>query len=59
MATSTITAPGFIVASIARVTSFGVAAPGTSTVPIRRSARLTISAIAARVEKTVRTPVPK
>jgi len=58
MATSTITEPGFIVFSMSRVTSFGAAAPGTSTVPISRSARRTSSSIAERVENTVEIEVP-
>jgi hypothetical protein len=58
MATSTSTEPGFIVFSMSRVTSFGAAAPGTSTAPITRSARRTSSSIAERVENTVEIAVP-
>mgnify|MGYP000131460050 CR=1 FL=1 len=47
MATSTITAPGFIVESCARVTSFGAAAPGISTAPMTISARVISSAVAS------------
>src|SRR4051812_8522539 len=47
MAISTRTAPDFMVCSMSRVTSFGAAAPGTRTAPIRRSARLTIWRIAS------------
>jgi hypothetical protein len=39
--------PRFIVLSMSRVTSFGAAAPGTSTAPITSSASRTASAIAA------------
>ena len=53
IATSTSTAPGFIVANIARVTSLGAAAPGTSTAPMTRSALATQSAILARLAKRV------
>jgi hypothetical protein len=41
-----------MVCSMSRVTSFGAAAPGTRTAPIRRSARLTIWRIASRILKT-------
>ena len=41
IATSTITAPFFIFATIALVTSLGAAAPGISTPPITRSASRT------------------
>ena len=50
MATSTSTAPGFIVASIVRVTSLGAAAPGTSTAPMTASAEATSSATASLVD---------
>jgi hypothetical protein len=52
------TEPDFIVLTISWLTSFGAAAPGTSTVPIRRSARRTSSSIAERVENTVEIDVP-
>jgi hypothetical protein len=45
---STSTEPRFIVLSMSRVTSFGAAAPGTSTAPITSSALVTALAIAAR-----------
>ena len=60
--TSTMTAPCFIVRQHgARVIELRRhAAPGTSTVPISRSARLTISAIALTASKrSCCTPVPK
>jgi len=57
MATSTTTAPRFMRLSISRVTSFGAAAPGTSTAPITRSASLTHCSTESRVEnKVVRRP---
>jgi len=54
MAMSTSTAPGFMVLSMARVTSLGAVAPGTSTAPITRSAVCTASSTAAEVEYRVR-----
>ena len=45
--------PGFIVFSIARLTSFGAAAPGTSTAPITMSASRINSSVAARSEYCV------
>ncbi len=56
MAMSTMTLLGFIEATISRVTSFGAAAPGTSTAPTRRSARRRMAPSASRVEKMVRRP---
>jgi len=50
IAMSTSTAPGFIVRTISRVTSFGAAAPAINTAPITRSASRTNSSIACAVE---------
>ena len=58
MATSTITEPGFMRGSIARVTSFGAAAPGISTAPITRSAHSTSRSTLSRLENTVMTRAP-
>jgi hypothetical protein len=58
MATSTITAPGFIALTVASLMSLGAAAPGMSTVPITRSARRHTASTASCVENTVRTRAP-
>jgi hypothetical protein len=50
MATSTITDPGFIDFSIARVTSLGALALATSTAPITASAEKTSCSMASIVE---------
>jgi hypothetical protein len=48
IATSTMAAPGFMVASMARLTRFGASAPGTSTAPITMSASATSSSVLLR-----------
>ena len=58
MAMSTMTEPGFIALTVAAVISLGAAAPGSSTEPTTRSARLHSASMASRVENTVRTLAP-
>jgi hypothetical protein len=48
-----------MVLTIARVTSFGAAAPAISTAPMTRSASRTSSSIACAVEYTVFSWLPK
>jgi hypothetical protein len=50
MEMSTSTAPGFMVFTMARVISFGAAAPATSTAPTTRSASRTRRSMVAVVE---------
>src|SRR5205085_1971970 len=50
---STMTEPGFIARTNWRRTSFGAAAPGTSTAPIRRSAETTSRSMFSTVENSV------
>ena len=47
------TEPGFIARTSSRLTSFGAAAPGTSTAPITRSAATTSRSIVSTVENSV------
>ena len=53
------TDPFFMPLTIARVTSFGAAAPGMSTAPTSRSARATARAIAIGFDMSVATCPPK
>src|SRR5215472_3632753 len=58
MEMSTSTAPGFMVFTMARVTSFGAAAPATRTAPMTRSASRTSRSMVAVVEYAVRSAGP-